>query len=125
MTMLAPDPAEVTPPILTATVVPAINEAFADAGAADIASSSAEGARALVEAAASHATAAAVQARASSLRVAQEMQHLTQGLFQAATHRNTQLQITTAAESLTHRAVIDIGVAQDEIANLRHHRHRS
>ena len=71
----------------------------------------------MAEAAATHATAAAAQAHASSLRAAQEMQHLTEGLLQAATRRNTQLQITTAAESLTHRAVADIGVAQEEIAN--------
>ena len=115
--MVAPNPAEITPPILTAVVVPAINEAFADAGAADIASSNAAGARALAEAAASHATATAVQAHASSFRAAHEMQHLTRGLFQAATHRNMQLQITTVAEDLTHRAVVDIGVAQEEIAN--------
>jgi len=114
---LAPVPAEATPPGLAAFVIPAINEASADAGAADIASSNAEGARALAEAAAAHATVAAAQAQASSLRAAQELDHLTRGLFQAATHRSTQLQMTTAAEDLTHRAVIQIGAAQEEIAN--------
>ena len=115
--MLTPDPAETTPPILAAVVIPAINEAFADAGAADIASSNAERIRALAAEASAHATSMASQAHISSLRAADELQHVSQGLYHAAEHREAQLQITTAAEALTHRVVLEIEVAQEGIVN--------